>query len=234
MHTYSPLGEVAQLLKWSSSQICMTALLNREETLKTILNKTEFLCFRVLSVLIDSKCAYVDKMPPVYPGPTQTSITIFEGHQGIACNIFLFHFLFTPSFPLALERFHLPLSLEHCLTVYLFSLCMLSLPPLFTFVSRLLFLFNSPWCSLFFSVPLIFSAALLFPSLTFHPKMLLGPCFQLGLFCLVYWTFPLPHVTQKPPFFCLFLLFLPAPPLSHLIRRQEATSSFSLSLVSFM
>lgn len=123
--------------------------------------------------------------------------------------LLLFFFFFTLTFPLVSDHFHLPLSLEHCLTAHLFSLCMFSLPPMFTFVSRLLFLFNSPWFSLGFSVLLIFSAALPFSPLTFHPRVPLGPCFQLGLFCLVYCTFPLPYVAQQPPFFfiILFLLF---------------------------
>lgn len=92
--------------------------------------------------------------------------------------------------------------------MHLFSLCIFSLLLVFTFVSSLLFLFNSLWFSLvFFPVFLIFSTALPFSLLTFYSRVLLKHCFQLGLFCLVYCSFPLPCVLQQPPFLFLFLFF---------------------------
>lgn len=142
---------------------------------------------------------------------TNRGISVHEGHQGIAASILVGFFLvdfFSLQVSLLLDHFHLPLSLEHCLIVHLFSLCMSSLPPMFTFVSRLLFLFNSPWFSLGFSVLLIFSSALPFSPLTFHPRVPLGPCFKLGLFCLVYWTFSLLSCTASTLFFFSFFIFL--------------------------
>lgn len=150
---------------------------NREETLKRVLSQTALLCFRFLSMLLGGKSLCVYKMPP--PGPSWTGISIHEGHQGIVANIFcwvflLFLFFSTPSFLLVLDRFHLPLSLEHCLTVHLFSLCISSLPPVFSFVSRLLFLFSSPWFSLGFQFwsSLQLSHSLHLPS---TPECLWGP-----------------------------------------------------------
>lgn len=131
-------------------------------------------------------------------------------------------FIFSPlSSPLVLDSFHLPLSLEHCLTVHLFSLCMLSLPPLFTFISRLLFLFNSPWFSLSFSVLPISSAALPFSPLAFQPKMLLGGLFPIRsvLSCLLEFPSPL----YRSHLFFIYLFF-------HLLIRSQVTTS-SLLLV---
>lgn len=89
---------------------------------------------------------------------------------------FLVVHFFPSELPSCFRLLSSPPSLEHCLIVHLFSLCMRSLPPLFTFISRLLFLFNSPWFSLSFSVLPIFSAALPFSPLAFQSRMLLrGP-----------------------------------------------------------
>lgn len=203
---------------------------NREEALKPIL--TAFLFFRFLGALLGSKFLCVDKMPPASPGPIQTEASQYMKVTKallpiVFVGFFCCSFCFTPSFPLVLDHFH-PLCLTHYLIVRLFSLCMFSLPSMFTFVSRLLFLFNSPWFALDFSVLLIFSEALPFSPLTFHPGAPLGPCFQLGLFCLVYWTFALPYVAQQPPFF-----LCPHPP-TLLIRSQEATSSLLLVLFIYV
>lgn len=88
------------------------------------------------------------KMPQAPP----RAISSHEGQQGIATNIFvwlilLFLFFFNPSFPLVLDCFHLPLSLEHCLTVHLFSLCMFSLPPYVYFCKQTV---------VFIQLPLVF------------------------------------------------------------------------------
>lgn len=171
-------------------------------------------------------------MPPASPGPIQTEASQYRKVTKallpiVFVGFFCCSFFFTPSFPLVLDHFHPPLShaLSHHASV--FPLHGLS-SPMFTFVSRLLFLFNSPWFSLDFSVILIFSAAIPFSPLTFHPGVPLGPCFQLGLFCLVYWTFALPYVAQQPPLFlCPHLPTL-------LIRSQEATSLLLLVLFIYV
>lgn len=165
---------------------------------------TAFLYFRFLSVLLGGKFLCVDKMSPASPGSMQTEASEYMKITKALLPTFFVEFFFvvpfffTPVFPLVLDHFHLHFSLEHCLIVHLFSPCMFSLPPMFSFASRLLFLFNSPWFSLGFPVHLIFSAALPFSPLTFHPGTPLGSCFQLSLFCLVYWTFPLPYTAEQP------------------------------------
>lgn len=198
-HDYPDL--VSWLLFISSTSDFHDRGINREETIKTILSKTAFLFFRFHGVLLGGKSVCVDKMPPVSPGPVQTEASQYMKVTKallpiFSVGVFCCSFFPTPSFLLVLDCFHLPLPLEHCLIVHLFSLCLSSLPPMFTFVSRLLVLCNSPRISLGFSVLLIFSAALPFSLLTFHLRVLLRPCFQLGLFCLVYWTFPLPYIAQ--------------------------------------
>jgi len=158
---------------------------------------------------------------------TIRGISIRESHQGIAANIFCWVFFvpfFHSKFPSCFRSLSSPSissALSHRASV--FPLHVSPSPPMFTFVSRLLFLFNSPWFSLGFSVLLIFSAAVPFSRLTSHPRVPLGPCFELVLFCLVYWTFPLPCCTAATFFFRVFFFF----PL------LEATSS-SLLLVLFI
>lgn len=88
-------------------------------------------------------------MSPASPGPVQTEASCcvkVTKALGLIFLLFFFGCSFSSplSSPLVLDSFHLPLSLEHCLTVHLFSLCMLSLPPLFTFISRLLFFIQFP------------------------------------------------------------------------------------------
>lgn len=165
-------------------------------------------------------------MSPASPGPVQTEASCcvkVTKALGLIFLLFFFGCSFSSplSSPLVLDSFHLPLSLEHCLTVHLFSLCMLSLPPLFTFISRLLFFIQFPlvFFEFFSSSSLLCSSPILSTCLPIQ-NAAGGGCFQLDLFCHVYWSFLLPYVLQEPPF--LIDLFF------HLLITSQDTTSSSL------
>lgn len=164
-------------------------------------------------------------MSPASPGPVQTEASCCVQVTKALLLIFLLDFLlflFFPSeFPSCFRQLSSPSvswALSHCASV--FPLHALPAPSVYFYKQTVVFIqFPLVFFEFFSSSNLLCSSPILSTCLPIQ-NAAEGACFQLGLFCLVYWSFLLPYVLQEPPFF-IYLLF-------HLLIRSQDTATSSL------
>lgn len=177
----------------------------REEALKPILSKIALLYFEFLRLLLMVNPSVSIKCHQTPQGLYKKRHLVVWRSWRHCCQYFcwiFWLFLFFPSeFPSCFRQLSSPSvswALSHCASV--FPLHALPSPSVYFYKQTVVF-YSIPlgflWVFQFFQSSLQLPHSLHLPS---NPECCWGVCFQLGLFCLVYWSFLLPYVLHEPPF----------------------------------